>query len=309
MGTTDTPNAVGRLPRLLALASVGALLIGGCGSAGSAGDAPTPGPAGSSATVPASGSPSDAARPSASASPGASVMLPPTTGGFDYQLGGGYPLPAGVTVVSRDRADSPAPGAYSICYVNGFQTQPEEERFWLTEHPDLVLTDAAGKPVVDRDWGELLLDTRTETNRAGIAAVVGKWIEGCARAGFDALEIDNLDSYARSGGRLSQDDNVALMGAFSAIAHANGLASAQKNSTELLGRAATMRTDFAIAEECNQYHECAEYTAAYGNRVYVIEYRDRAFAAGCRDFPGLLIVRRDLQLTRPGHRDHVDRRC
>lgn len=237
------------------------------------------------------------------------MRLPPTTGGFDYQLSGGYPLPAGVTVVSRDRADSPAPGAYSICYVNGFQTQPEEQRLWLTEHPDLVLTDAEGGPVVDRDWGELLLDTRTEANRAAIAAVVGTWIQGCARAGFDALEIDNLDSYARSGGRLSQDDNVAMMAAFSAIAHANGLASAQKNSTELLGRAAIMRTDFAIAEECNQHHECAEYTAVYGNRVYVIEYRDRAFAAGCRDFPALLIVRRDLQLTRPGHRDHVDRRC
>ncbi|MCL4288166.1 MAG: hypothetical protein KJ006_11045, partial [Thermoleophilia bacterium] len=53
---------------------------------------------------------------------------PPANAGFDYQIGGDYPLPAGVSVVSRDWfSGSPAPDpAYSICYVNAFQTQPDE---------------------------------------------------------------------------------------------------------------------------------------------------------------------------------------
>ncbi len=49
---------------------------------------------------------------------------PPVNAGFDYQLGGDYPPPTGVTVVTRDVTGSPAPGTYGICYVNAFQTQP-----------------------------------------------------------------------------------------------------------------------------------------------------------------------------------------
>ena len=53
---------------------------------------------------------------------------PPSNAGFDYQIGGDYPLPAGVSVVSRDWfSGRPAPDpAYSICYVNAFQTQVDE---------------------------------------------------------------------------------------------------------------------------------------------------------------------------------------
>ena len=57
-----------------------------------------------------------------------SFSPPPVNAGFDYQIGGDYPLPEGVSVVSRDwfsgrAADEPA---YSICYVNAFQTQADE---------------------------------------------------------------------------------------------------------------------------------------------------------------------------------------
>ena len=89
------------------------------------------------------------------------VALPPAGAGFDYQLGGGYPPPAGVTVVARDRHDPPA-GDYSICYLNAFQTQPGERRRWPR---GLVLTRLGDDP----GWpGELLaladgLDVRIET--------------------------------------------------------------------------------------------------------------------------------------------------
>ncbi len=41
---------------------------------------------------------------------GGAVPLPPVNAKVDYQLGGAYTPPAGVTVVSRDRTESPAPG-------------------------------------------------------------------------------------------------------------------------------------------------------------------------------------------------------
>ena len=164
----------------------------------------------------------------------AALVLPPVHGGFDYQLGGAYPPAAGVSVVTRDRTAAPAPGVYSICYVNAFQTQPEDDAWWRSRHPALLLHDAAGREVVDPGWpGELLLDTRTAAARTGIARIVGSWIAGCARKGFRAVEPDNLDSWTRAHGLLSAADNVALARLLVARAHAKGLAIAQKNAAEL----------------------------------------------------------------------------
>src|SRR6185369_6484365 len=59
------------------------------------------------------------------------VELPPVNAKADYQLGGAYPPPAGVMVVSRDRLAARVDGLYNICYVNGFQIQPDEESYWM----------------------------------------------------------------------------------------------------------------------------------------------------------------------------------
>lgn len=227
------------------------------------------------------------------------AVLPPVNAGFDYQLGGAYPPPEGVGVVARDRTDAPAPGLYNVCYVNGFQIQPNETSFWMTNHPDLILRDGGGEPVVDPDWDEMLLDVGTSAKRARIAAIVDGWIAGCATAGFDAIEIDNLDSFSRSGGLLVEDDAVAMIRSFADSAHARGLAIAQKNAAELVPRRSEMGTDFAVSEECNRYVECDAYVAGYGDHVLVIEYREVDFDAGCAAFPGLSIVLRDRDLVVP----------
>lgn len=240
---------------------------------------------------------------------GGALVLPPANGSLDYQLGEPYAPPAGVVVVSRDRNARPAPGVYTICYVNGFQTQPDERAFWTDEHPDLLLRDAGGALVIDPDWDEIILDVRTIEKRAALAVIVGAWIDGCADDGFDAIEVDNLDTYSRSGGLVSQDDAVAFMGLLAGRAHARSLPIAQKNSTGVLARAAEMGTDFAVAEECNRWNECADYQAVYGNQVYVIEYRRGDFDAGCRDFPELSIVLRDLPLRAPGSSGYVYDGC
>src|SRR5476651_651863 len=81
-----------------------------------------------------------------------SIAPLPTGAGFDYQLGGSYPAPAGVTILTRDSTAQPVAGLYNICYVNGFQTQGGDRSFWLTKHPNLVLRSASRKPVFDAGW-------------------------------------------------------------------------------------------------------------------------------------------------------------
>lgn len=239
--------------------------------------------------------------------PAGALTLPPVNAGLDYQLGAAYAPPAGVMLVSRDRTASPAQGLYNICYVNGFQAQPGEEAMWMAQ--DLILLGKDGKPVIDADWNEMLIDVSTADKRTKVAAIIGGWIHGCKQAGFDAIEIDNLDSYSRSTGLLTMDNAVAAMRLFADAAHAEHLAIAQKNSSELVARKGDMATDFVVAEECNRYSECGTYTAAYGDHVLVIEYRQQDFDVGCKAYPGLSIVLRDRDLVAPGQAAYVYAGC
>lgn len=239
------------------------------------------------------------------------VMLPPAGATPDYQLGGAYEPADGVGIVGRDRSDEPAEGLYSVCYVNGFQTQPGELDAWPTD----LLLQRDGEAVFDPDWpDEALLDTSTDDRRARIADTVAPWIEGCADAGFDAVEFDNLDSYTRSGDALALDDNLALAALLVDVAHDSGLAAGQKNAAE---DAAVLHEragfDFAVVEECAAYEECAAFTDVYGDAVIDIEYSDevpRTFAAMCADddSPASMVLR-DRDLVTPGHEEYVFESC
>ena len=243
--------------------------------------------------------------------PGAEVQLPPAGVVPDYQLGGSYDPADGVGIVGRDRSSDPADGVYSICYVNGFQTQPGE----LDEWPEDLLLAGDDGPVFDPDWpDEALLDTSTPEKREAIAAIVGPWIEGCATAGFQAVEFDNLDTYSRSAGALSLDDNLALATRFVEIAHDAGLAAGQKNAAED-ARALHEQAgfDFAVVEECAAYRECGAYTEVYGEHVIDIEYTDelpRPFEEVCTD-PDTprSVVLRDRLLQIAGSEGHVFETC
>jgi hypothetical protein len=237
------------------------------------------------------------------------IALPPLNVGLDYQLGDAYTPPSGVRILSRDRHASPAAGLYNICYVNGFQAQPDEEDFWLNDEPDLVLRDGSGEPVIDADWDEMLLDVSSAAKRTRLAAIIGDWIAECARDGFDSVEIDNLDTYSRSGGRIDQDDAVAFIRLLADRAHAEGLAIAQKNSAEIVERRAEMGTDFVVSEECNRYSECDVFTDTYGDHVLIIEYRRSDFEKGCTNYPELSIVLRDRDLVGPKSAGYVFDGC
>ncbi|APH45913.1 hypothetical protein BMW26_13820 [Microbacterium sp. 1.5R] len=243
--------------------------------------------------------------------PPAQFALPPAGATPDYQLGGGYDPADGVGIVGRDRSDVPADGLYSVCYVNGFQTQPGELDTW----PDDLVLQSDGEPVFDPDWpDEALLDTSTDERRERIAEIAGPWIEGCAESGFDAVEFDNLDSYTRSDDALTLDDNLALAALLVDVAHDSGLAAGQKNAAEdapvLRERAGF---DFAVVEECSVFDECGAFTDVYGDAVIDIEYSDelpRSFDEMCADddAPSSMVLR-DRDLVTPSDDGYVFETC
>jgi hypothetical protein len=224
---------------------------------------------------------------------------PPIGTDLDYQLGGSRSVPGHVGIVIRDRRTDPARGRYNICYVNGFQTQPDERGFWK-KYPSLLLRKN-GHPVVDGAWNETLLDLHTATKRRALAKIMGRWTQRCADDGFDAVEYDNLDSFSRSQGQLTRSQAVKYAALLVRSAHRAGLAAGQKNLVEFDGR--TIGFDFAIAEECGRYRECGGYVANYGRRVLSIEYRVQDFDYTCAGWgDSLAVVLRDRNLTPTGVR-------
>jgi hypothetical protein len=275
---------------------LGVVLLGGGVTAASAQDAsPTPVPAWS---APLPGAP------------------------FDYQIGGDYELPDGVEVVSRDWFIGTAPDdIYAICYVNAFQTQddeedvdrPDERSSWPA---DLVLLELGDDP----NWGgEYLIDISTPEKRAQAAAWIEPMVATCAEKGFDAVEFDNLDSWTRFDETpvedqvpFERDDSIAYAELLADLAHAHGLAAAQKNTVELEPEIARERIgfDFVIAEECGTWDECQDYVDVYGDHVIAIEYVPEDFAETCEGFGDRLsVVLRDVDVTQPGSDTYQYARC
>ncbi len=253
----------------------------------------------------------------ASACSAAADQAPPEVRAFpadavaDYQLGGAYRPTDDVTVVVRDRTAPADPDRYSVCYVNAFQTQPGDLAWWTRHHPTLLLRQG-GRLVRDPGWpDEVLLDQRTAARRAAIVAVVARWFRACARDGYAAVEPDNLDAWTRSRGLLTRRQTEATARALVRAAHDAGLAIAQKNTPDLDGR--SLGFDFAVAEECEVYRECAAYTDVYGSAVVEVEYTDngrRAYARACGERAGEHPVQlRDRDVLPRGARGHVSRHC
>ncbi|HCG57044.1 endo alpha-1,4 polygalactosaminidase [Brevibacterium sp.] len=248
--------------------------------------------------------------------------LPPTSGVFDYQLGGAYDEldlgddPVGIDVVVRDATSEPLDGAYSVCYVNGFQTQPDDAEFWL-EREDLLLHDSNGDLVIDPEWpDEYVLDPSSAEARQGILEILGPVIDGCAADGFDAVEIDNLDTWTR----FDQIDEVGaheLAGEYVARAHDAGMAIAQKNAAEITQVAHDeIGFDFAVTEECGVWEECAAYTDVYGDHVLQIEYpaalgeAEMTFDEVCAlTDRATLTILRDVELVSAGTAGYVYDAC
>ncbi|KAF5317120.1 hypothetical protein D9611_003505 [Ephemerocybe angulata] len=245
------------------------------------------------------------------------VTLPPANGKFDYQLGGAYTPPTGTQILTRDRTASPVTGLYNICYINAFQTQPDDATWWKTNYDTLLLRKSNNQYFEDPDWpGEIFLDTRTAEKRTALATIVNGWIDGCATAGFKAIEPDNLDSYTRSNSLLTKANNLALAKLLADHAHTKNLAIAQKNTAELTASdKATVGFDFAVVEECQAYDECDNYTDIYGTGMLEIEYTDNdnaqsVYQAACTARGATYsVILRDRDLVASGQSGYHYEQC
>ncbi|TPQ24138.1 endo alpha-1,4 polygalactosaminidase [Streptomyces sporangiiformans] len=251
--------------------------------------------------------PASAPAPASTSTSAATVTPPPKHVRWDYQIGGAYALPTGVQVVSRSHEDTPAPGAYNICNFNAFQAQENAEKDWAS---DLLLRDANGDVVYDEDWGEAVLDIRTDAKRQRIASEVNTWIDECATKGYKAVEPDNYDTFTRFPDYLTANQAKAFMKLLAAHAHAKGLAVAQKNTLELVSERASVGLDFAVAEECGEWNECGKFAEAFDNNVLVVEYTAKGLSNACSGWSSTLsVVRRDQYVVPEGTSGYLRETC
>lgn len=230
---------------------------------------------------------------------------------FDYQLGGDYPLPDGVGLVVRQWADGEAdPQAYSVCYVNAFQTEATPGD---PDHRDNWPPGAVWEEGEDPDWpGEHPIDISSNRQRRTAVEFVTSRFQQCVTAGFDAVELDNLDTFTRyPDAPFDRDDTIAYATLLVDAAADLGLAVGQKNTPELLDVARTeIGFGFAIVEECGVYDECQTYVDTFEGRVFDVEYTDDGLAAACEAIGDVAaVVQRDVELVTPADPGYVYGTC
>lgn len=121
----------------------------------------------------------------------------------------------------------------------------------------------------------------------------------CKAKGFDAVDPDNMDGYqARTGFPITRKAELAYLKALSKAAHKLGLSIGLKNGLKLI-KAALPMVDFAVNEQCLQYHECSAYRpfVRAGKAVFHIEYRGRIDSICTRAPSGFSTVLKHLSLN------------
>ena len=166
-----------------------------------------------------------------------------------------------------------ASGAFAICYVDAGTWEswrPDAGRF-----PPSVLGLPNGWP------GERWLDIR---QLHVLLPIMRARARKCARAGFNAIDWDNVDGYAnQTGFPLTAREQLRYDRDLARIAHALGLAAGLKNDYGQVSALAGV-FDFAVDEQCFQYQECSalEPFVRLGKPVYDIEYHPGAFCPAAR---------------------------
>jgi hypothetical protein len=185
-------------------------------------------------------------------------------------------------------------GRHVICYldVGAYEDyRPDAKRF-----------PAAAIGKADIPWeGERWLDVR---RLDVLLPIMRDRIAMCARKGFDAVELDEVDGYANDTGfPLSAGDQLAYNRALAREVRRQGMSVALKNDVEqipqLLGS-----FDFSIDEQCATYHECATLLpfVRRDSAVFHVEYElPRSRFCKATALLGLFSMRKRLELGR--HRE------
>jgi len=224
--------------------------------------------------------------------------VPRTTDTFQYQLSGTIDVTVNATVFDIDAEGTSkhtvarlhARGRHAICYIDAGSWEPY--RGDAGKYPDTML----GKTVdgwADERW----VDIRQLST---LKPIIRHRVDVCAAKGFDGVEYDWTDSYNETTGfPLTRADQLRYDRWLAWLAHDRGMSVALKNSGELV-HSLPGRFDFAVTEECFQYHECGLYRPFLdaGRPVFDVEYslgRDQ-FCTHARSM-GVSASRKHLSLS------------
>lgn len=110
----------------------------------------------------------------------------------------------------------------------------------------------------------------------------------CARKGFDALEPDNINGWENpTGFPITRKHQLRFNRWIARQAHRKGLAVGLKNDGAQ-ARQLVRNFDFAVVEQCFQYHECAPFRRfiRHGKAVFEVEYEipPKAFCRKARKY-------------------------
>ncbi|MFN8160165.1 MAG: endo alpha-1,4 polygalactosaminidase [Solirubrobacterales bacterium] len=98
--------------------------------------------------------------------------------------------------------------------------------------------------------------------------------ETCRRKGFDAVEPDNINGFTNDTGfPLTAADQLRFNRWVARQVHRRGMSVALKNDPEQAARLAGT-FDFAVVEQCFQYHECGSFSPFVdrGKAIFEAEY-------------------------------------
>jgi hypothetical protein len=180
-------------------------------------------------------------------------------------------------------------GRHVVCYLDAGTLEPGRPD--TRDFPAAVV----GKELPD--WpGEHWLDVR---RLDVLGPILERRLDLCKQKGFDGVEFDNVDAYANdSGFPLTGGDQLRFNRFLAGAAHARGLSAGLKND---LDQAVALEPDFdwALNEQCFQYHECDRLRPFVnaGKAVFVAEY-ELATSAFCQqaNAGGFMAMRKRLAL-------------
>lgn len=221
------------------------------------------------------------------------------TPGLSWQIQYDGPIDTDVEaeVFDLDWQDTPAETARAlkdrgkrlICYINAGAW--ENWRADSKAFPSAVI----GKTMAD--WpAEKWLDIRR--HEVLLPLMIAR-INTCRLKGFDAIDPDNIDGYTQDTGfPLTKQNAQTYFEALAAAAHERGLSIGLKNAQGLLAQSSRI-ADFAVNEQCLQYHDCDAYGSLLGagKAVFHIEYKGTLEQVCAASPAGFSTIMKPVKLT------------
>ena len=176
-----------------------------------------------------------------------------------------------------------AAGGHAICYLDA----GDAETYRIDYHRFVTFDRNCDGCLIGNPFSQVFPDefflnlNNDQGQRDFILRVNRARVAKCAKAGFDGVEWDIIDTYEdpHSGFHISYRTQLKFNSALANMAHAYGMSVAMKNDPSQV-KDLLPYFDYAIVEECFQYHFCSGSPAPgetafvdAGKAVFEVEYR------------------------------------